>query len=210
MSAAALWTGLARTAHETRSTCSEQRCNRIRMLLFRVILESMCCHCQPSWCCCCCWSLVVVVRLCACSFVHYFMCLCVVGTVCCAVVSLRRCVLCVVACRYLFVSDVNFLDLLKKRNTAKAFANDVFIDQQRRRPTTIRYRCSFYHKAADLWLESLASWFFQHIMRTKWLGFGRSMVARLKLWKASPEGHHQEWSLRLHFTQHGKTRQVQT
>ena len=74
----------------------------------------------------CCLLLVVVcgggsfVRLFVCSF---FMCFCVVGTVCCAVVSLRRVVSCcvvvfvfgafVVVCRRLFVSDVKFLDLLK-------------------------------------------------------------------------------------------------
>ena len=46
---------------------------------------------------------VVVVSLCACSFVHGFLCLCVVGTVCCAVVSLRPVVPC---CVVVFVFGV--------------------------------------------------------------------------------------------------------
>ena len=68
------------------------------MVLFRVILPNMFCYCQPS-CCCCLLLVVVCVGGCGCggggSFVRLFvcsflMCLCVVGTVCCAVVSLRR------------------------------------------------------------------------------------------------------------------------
>ncbi|KAI3674200.1 hypothetical protein L2E82_52534 [Cichorium intybus] len=39
--------------------------------------------------------------------------------------------------------------------------------------------------------------------KSKFLGSGGSMVARLKL-KELTEGHHQEWSLRLNLTQHGK------
>ncbi|KAL0641422.1 hypothetical protein Bca4012_103624 [Brassica carinata] len=41
-----------------------------------------------------------------------------------------------------------------------------------------------------------------HYEKSKFLGSG-SMVARLKL-KGIVEGHHQEWSLRLNLTQHGK------
>ncbi len=41
------------------------------------------------------------------------------------------------------------------------------------------------------------------------LGFGGSMVARLKL-KGIDGRAHQEWSLRLNLTQHGETYQVQT
>ena len=41
------------------------------------------------------------------------------------------------------------------------------------------------------------------------LGSGGSMVARLKL-KGIDGRAHQEWSLRLNLTQHGKTHQVQT
>ncbi len=41
------------------------------------------------------------------------------------------------------------------------------------------------------------------------LGSGGSMVARLKL-KGIDGRAHQEWSLRLNLTQHGKTYQVQT
>ncbi|KAJ6791526.1 hornerin-like [Iris pallida] len=49
----------------------------------------------------------------------------------------------------------------------------------------------------------------RHLMKSKFLGSGGSMVARLKL-KELTEGHHQEWSLRLNLTQHGETYQVQT
>ncbi|KAL5696941.1 hypothetical protein ACHQM5_031200 [Ranunculus cassubicifolius] len=42
--------------------------------------------------------------------------------------------------------------------------------------------------------------------KSKFLGSGGSMVARLKL-KELTEGHHQEWSLRLNLTQHGETYQ---
>ncbi|KAI3671407.1 hypothetical protein L2E82_53328 [Cichorium intybus] len=43
--------------------------------------------------------------------------------------------------------------------------------------------------------------------KSKFLGSGGSMVARLKL-KGIDEGHHQEWSLRLNLTQHGETYQI--
>ena len=43
--------------------------------------------------------------------------------------------------------------------------------------------------------------------KSKSLGFGGSMVARLKL-KGIDGRAHQEWSLRLNLTQHGKTYQV--
>ncbi len=45
--------------------------------------------------------------------------------------------------------------------------------------------------------------------KSKILGSGGSMVARLKL-KGIDGRAHQEWSLRLNLTQHGKTYQVQT
>ena len=73
-----------------------------------------------------------------------------VCTVCCAVVSLRRVVSCcvvvvvfgvvvVVVCCVSVRVIGEILGLFEKRTTAKAFANDVFIDQDRRRPTTLRY-----------------------------------------------------------------------
>lgn len=45
--------------------------------------------------------------------------------------------------------------------------------------------------------------------KSKSLGSGGSMVARLKL-KGIDGRAHQEWSLRLNLTQHGKTYQVRT
>ena len=45
--------------------------------------------------------------------------------------------------------------------------------------------------------------------KSKFLGSGGSMVARLKL-KELTEGHYQEWSLWLNLTQHGEAYQVQT
>ncbi len=45
--------------------------------------------------------------------------------------------------------------------------------------------------------------------KSKSLGSGESMVARLKL-KGIDGRAHQEWSLRLNLTQHGETYQVQT
>ena len=45
--------------------------------------------------------------------------------------------------------------------------------------------------------------------KSKSLGSGGSMVARLKL-KGIDGRAHQEWSLRLNLTQHGETYQVQT
>ena len=52
---------------------------------------------------------------------------------------------------------------------------------------------------------------FQYLTREKlikFLGFGGSMVARLKL-KGIDGRAHQEWSLRLNLTQHGETYQGQ-
>ena len=45
--------------------------------------------------------------------------------------------------------------------------------------------------------------------KSKSLGSGGSMVARLKLKEIDGRAH-QEWSLRLNLTQHGETYQVQT
>ena len=146
------------------------------MLLLRVILESMFCHYQPSCCCC---LLLVVVCGCGCgcggrSFVRvfvclFFVCLCVVSTVCCALLCrrlclwcFRRCVLRVVVCScQMWISFTCWKNELPRKH----FPRNFLIDPQRRRPTTIGSRCSFYHKAADWWLRSLASWLFQHIMR---------------------------------------------
>ncbi len=44
-------------------------------------------------------------------------------------------------------------------------------------------------------------------VKTKFLGSGGSMVARLKL-KGIDGTAHQEWSLRLNLTQHGKAHKV--
>ena len=106
------------------------------------------------------------VRLFVCSCVHVFvcggyrvLCRCVVASRCAVLRRrlclrcCRRCVLCVVVSCCLFVSEVKCVDLLNKRTTAKAFANDVFIDQERRRPTTIGH----HPEAAGLSLGSLAS-----------------------------------------------------
>ncbi|KAG5070686.1 hypothetical protein JHK84_057340 [Glycine max] len=46
--------------------------------------------------------------------------------------------------------------------------------------------------------------------KSKSLGSGGSMVARLKLKGIDGRAPHQEWSLRLNLTQHGETYQVQT
>ena len=68
---------------------------------FGLFFESMFCHYHPA--------VAVVCCLCACSFVHVFMCLCVVGTVCCAVVLLRRVVPCCVRCEILgLVEKMNY------------------------------------------------------------------------------------------------------
>ncbi len=45
--------------------------------------------------------------------------------------------------------------------------------------------------------------------KSKFLGSGGSMVARLKL-KGIDGRAHQAWNLRLNLTQHGETHQVQT
>ena len=85
------------------------------------------------------WLVCVLVRL----FISSCVC---VWWVPCAVPLCRCVVLCravssslslvfvvVVVCCCLFVSEVKFLDLFKKkRTTAKTFANDVFIDKERR------------------------------------------------------------------------------
>ena len=57
---------------------------------------------------------------------------------------------------------------------------------------------------------SLALWLLQHLMRNQsfWV-LGRVWSQGWNL-KELTEGHHQEWSLRLNLTQHGKTHQVQT
>ena len=56
---------------------------------------------------------------------------------------------------------------------------DVFIDQERRRLTTLRYRRSFYHKPCRLEIEGrlLYDAFSTSCEITVFLGSGRSVVA---------------------------------
>jgi hypothetical protein len=75
----------------------------------------------------------------------------------------------------------------------------------------IRYHRSSHSKRCRLGIEF--SSFFRRIsapyVKTKSLGSGGSMVARLKL-KGIDGRAHQRWSLRFNLTQHGETHQVQT
>ncbi len=99
-----------------------------------------------------------------------------------------------------------------RRTTAKAFTKDVFINQER--------------KLGDRrWLDTIVVLTINYA--DKGLGEFRFVSASTlweitSLWvpggvwsqgwnlKKLTEGHHQEWSLRLNLTQHGKTYQVQT
>jgi hypothetical protein len=104
--------------------------------------------------------------------------------------------------------------ILSRRTTAKAFTKDVFINQERklgdrRWLDTIVVR---RHKRCRLGIVMFVR--FQRTIaapyeKSKSLGSGGSMVARLKL-KGIDGRTHQRWSLRFNLTQHGETYQVQT
>jgi len=51
-------------------------------------------------------------------------------------------------------------------------------------------------------------WLGRWLLENQTFGFGGSTVAKLKI-KDLVEGHHQEWSLRLNWTQYGKPHQAQ-
>ncbi|KAL0641447.1 hypothetical protein Bca4012_103235 [Brassica carinata] len=92
-----------------------------------------------------------------------------------------------------------------KRTTAKAFAKDVFINQKRKLGARRRSDTVLVSTISDADQGSADVAFRTPLApyeKSKFLGSG-SMVARLKL-KGIVEGHHQEWSLRLNLTQHGK------
>ncbi len=102
----------------------------------------------------------------------------------------------------------------ERRTSAKAFHKDVFIDQERklrdrRRSDTALVSTINY---ADQGLKDVK--IFKDSFSTLWEI--TSLWASGGVWsqgwnlKELTEGHHQEWSLRLNSTQHGKTHQVQT
>ena len=66
-------------------------------------------------------------------------------------------------------------------------------------PTSVASSCFFFSLTSPAPLREII----------EYLSFGGSMVTRLKL-KGIDGRAHQEWSLRLNLTQHGKTHQVQT
>ncbi|KAI3493991.1 hypothetical protein L1887_41200 [Cichorium endivia] len=98
------------------------------------------------------------------------------------------------------------------RTTAKAFAKDVFINQERKLGARRRSDTVLVSTINDADQGSADVAFRTPLApyeKSKFLGSGGSMVARLKLkgidGRAPPE-----WSLRLNLTQHGETYQVQT
>ncbi|KAK7286046.1 hypothetical protein RJT34_20870 [Clitoria ternatea] len=98
------------------------------------------------------------------------------------------------------------------RTTAKAFAKDVFINQERKLGARRRSDTVLVSTINDADQGSADVTFRTPLApyeKSKSLGSGGSMVARLKL-KGIDGRYHQEWSLRLNLTQHGETYQVQT
>jgi hypothetical protein len=73
----------------------------------------------------------------------------------------------------------------------------------------VRYHRSLNHKLCQLGIGGCFLTPSAPYEKSKSLGSGGSIVARLKL-KEMTEEHHQEWNLQLNLTQHGKTYQVQT
>ena len=102
--------------------------------------------------------------------------------------------------------------ILIRRTTAKAFTKDVFINQER--------------KLGDRrWLDTIVvltiNYADKGLVEFRFVSIS-TLWEITSLWvpggvwsqgwnlKKLTEGHHQEWSLRLNLTQHGKTYQVQT
>jgi len=107
--------------------------------------------------------------------------------------------------------------IYERLTSAKAFVKDVFINQERklgdrRRSDTV---VVLTINDADQGLEDVLFWikmtlpvpFYEKSVSLWVLGGVWSQGWNLK---ELTEGHHQEWSLRLNLTQHGKTYQVQT
>ncbi|KAL0641446.1 hypothetical protein Bca4012_103234 [Brassica carinata] len=89
---------------------------------------------------------------------------------------------------------------------AITFAKDVFINQERKLGARRRSDTVLVSTINDADQGSADVAFRTPLApyeKSKFLGSGGSMVARLKL-NGIPGGHHQEWSLRLNLTQHGK------
>ena len=130
--------------------------------------------------------------------------------VCCVVLCLVLLCCCFVVVYVLFVNGMKFLDLFPNELSRKHLPLMFFIDQERRWSKTIRYRCSLYHKPCRLEIGVVSS-----MTPSAPLRYQRAWVLG-GVWsqgwnlRALTERHHQEWSLRLNLTQHGKTHQVQT
>ncbi|WZZ14977.1 hypothetical protein YC2023_108066 [Brassica napus] len=89
----------------------------------------------------------------------------------------------------------------QRRTTAKAFAKDVFINQERKLGARRRSDTVLVSTINDADQGSADVAFRTPLApyeKSKFLGSGGELT----------EGHHQEWSLRLNLTQHGETYQV--
>ncbi len=106
--------------------------------------------------------------------------------------------------------------ITERLTSAKAFDKDVFINQERklgdrRRSDTVVVSTINYadQRSGDAFRRGSEAPPAPLREIIECLGFGGSMVARLKL-KGIDGRAHQKWSLRLNLTQHGETYQVQT
>jgi len=108
------------------------------------------------------------------------------------------------------MSEVKFLDFGKTNKSEGIISDDAVIDQERklgdqRWLDTIVVLTVNY---ADLWLLIVLDGHQQEHMRNQSLWVPGGVWSQGWNLKKLTEGHHQEWSLRLNLTQHGKTYQV--
>ncbi len=109
-------------------------------------------------------------------------------------------------------SEVKFLDFPTTNDCESIYQGCFHWSRTKVRGSKmIRYHRSSHSKRCRLGIEfsSLSRRISAPYVKTKSLGSGGSMVARLKL-KGIDGRAHQRWSLRFNSTQHGETHQVQT
>ena len=109
-------------------------------------------------------------------------------------------------------SEVKFLDLLKS-NCCESICQSCFhwSRTKAKGSKTIRYRPSLSYKKCRLEGDGRQlEYFVSGLWQIKVYGFRGGVWSQGWNLTELTEGHHQEWSLRLNLTQHGKTHQVQT
>ena len=112
---------------------------------------------------------------------------------------------------HVLLSQLKFLDVFEDKLPRKHLLEDIFIDQERRRPTTLRYRHRLDHKPCRL--ENGRRQFHDSsdtFSEIKVPGSGRSMVARVKLKEIDERAPPGVASVALFDTTREKTHHVQT